>query len=187
VGDGERSDENGEKIMTSRKDDLESSKRFAPAPSRRDFLGLAAAWSAASAFVLAAVGALRLPMPAVFPESSPRVRLGRPGGFGIGSATYFPSHHVWLFREDRGFHAISSVCTHLGCIVTRTANGAFICPCHGSKFDPAGSVTRGPAPRALAWVELSISPEGALVADRLREVPQGTILENPEGKSPGDA
>ena len=39
-------------------------------------------------------------------------------------------------------------CTHLGCIPSEVA-GSFdqwVCPCHGSKFDATGRVTKGPAP-----------------------------------------
>lgn len=48
-------------------------------------------------------------------------------------------------------YAISAVCTHLGCAVNwDQAEQAFVCPCHGSRYDPLGQVTRGPAPRDLA-------------------------------------
>ena len=42
-------------------------------------------------------------------------------------------------------------CTHLGCVPTGEA-GAFdgwFCPCHGSHYDPAGRIRRGPAPTNL--------------------------------------
>lgn len=155
---------------------LETSERFKPPETRRDFLGLAAAWSAVAAFVMAMLGAMRLPMPSVFPESNSRVKLGRPSSFLPGSSTYFAQHRVWLIRRDEGYHAISSVCTHLGCIAERRDDGRFECPCHGSKFDAAGALTAGPAPKGLVWVDLSVSPEGWLVADTLKEVPQGTVL-----------
>ena len=87
---------------------------------------------------------------------------------------YFPKNRMWLYRGDQGFYAISSVCTHLGCIVMRQEDGRFHCPCHGSKFDEQGSVKGGPAPKGLMWVELSISPEGQLIADTLKEVKPGT-------------
>lgn len=163
--------------MTTPQGDLEGTPRFERVEDRRDFLGLAAAWAAAGTFALAALGSLRLPMPAVFPESDPRFKLGTSDRFARGSVTYFPKHHIWLFRSGRGFHAISSVCTHLGCIVARGADGAFRCPCHGSRFDASGRVTGGPAPRGLVWVEISLSPEGALVANTLREVPRGSVFE----------
>lgn len=39
-------------------------------------------------------------------------------------------------------------CTHLGCIPTEVKGGGdiWLCPCHGSKFDVTGRVTKGPAP-----------------------------------------
>jgi len=155
---------------------VEASKRFQTPPARRDFLGLAAGWSAILAFVMAMLGSLRLPMPSVFPESNSRVKLGKPDHFAVGESTYFPKQRLWLYREPEGFHAISAVCTHLGCIVDRGEDGAFKCPCHGSAFDAEGNLTGGPAPKGLVWVELQISPEGVLVAETLTPVASGTVL-----------
>jgi cytochrome b6-f complex iron-sulfur subunit len=162
--------------MTTELKQLHEAERFQPPQTRRDFLGLAATWSAIVAFVMAMLGAMRLPMPSVFPESNSRVKLGRPSQFAQGSTTYFPSHRLWLFRDGNGFHAISSVCTHLGCIAERAEDGQFHCPCHGSRFDAVGNVKGGPAPKGLIWAELSVSPEGWLVADTLKAVPLGTTL-----------
>lgn len=156
---------------------IEQSERFKPPATRRDFLGLAATWSTVIAFVMAMLGSLRLPMPSVFPESDSKVKLGRPEQFAIGSATYFPMRQLWLFREKEGFHAISSICTHLGCITERAADGTFKCPCHGSSFGTNGLVTGGPAPKGLVWVELTVSPEGGLVADTLKEINEGVIFD----------
>ncbi len=155
-------------------DHLAGSERFKTPPTRRDVLGLAAAWSAIVAMAMAILGALRLPVPSVFPESNPKVKLGRPDRFAVGSSTYFVKPSLWLYRDDRGFFAISAVCTHLGCIVDRDQAGRFSCPCHGSKFDTQGEVDGGPAPKGLIWLALSMSPEGRLVVDTMQEVPQGT-------------
>jgi ubiquinol-cytochrome c reductase iron-sulfur subunit len=45
------------------------------------------------------------------------------------------------------------VCTHLGCVPLGTAEGenrgdyqGYFCPCHGSHYDTAGRIRRGPAP-----------------------------------------
>ena len=151
-------------------DDQLSSKRFRPSRTRRDFLGLAAVWAAAVALAMATIGALRLPMPSVFPESSSKVKLGPPDRFAVGSSTYFPQHQLWLFRGEEGFYAISAVCTHLGCVVERDDEGQFICPCHGSAFDDVGRVKAGPAPKGLVWVEMGVTPEGELTADTLKEI-----------------
>ena len=44
------------------------------------------------------------------------------------------------------------VCTHLGCVPLGDGAGDFngwFCPCHGSHYDSAGRVRRGPAPENL--------------------------------------
>ncbi|MBL8561008.1 MAG: ubiquinol-cytochrome c reductase iron-sulfur subunit [Gemmobacter sp.] len=45
------------------------------------------------------------------------------------------------------------VCTHLGCVPLGNGSGEFggwFCPCHGSHYDTAGRIRKGPAPRNLA-------------------------------------
>ncbi len=44
------------------------------------------------------------------------------------------------------------VCTHLGCIPLGQAGdfGGWFCPCHGSHYDTAGRIRKGPAPMNLA-------------------------------------
>ena len=45
------------------------------------------------------------------------------------------------------------VCTHLGCVPLGDGAGEFggwFCPCHGSHYDTAGRIRKGPAPRNLA-------------------------------------
>lgn len=44
------------------------------------------------------------------------------------------------------------VCTHLGCVPLGDGAGEFggwFCPCHGSHYDAAGRIRKGPAPRNL--------------------------------------
>jgi ubiquinol-cytochrome c reductase iron-sulfur subunit len=48
------------------------------------------------------------------------------------------------------------VCTHLGCVPlgagegeSRGAFGGYFCPCHGSSYDTAARIRKGPAPRNL--------------------------------------
>jgi ubiquinol-cytochrome c reductase iron-sulfur subunit len=54
------------------------------------------------------------------------------------------------------------VCTHLGCVPIGNAGdyaldggvGGWFCPCHGSHYDTAGRIRKGPAPENL-WVPVS--------------------------------
>jgi len=57
-------------------------------------------------------------------------------------------HRNWLITLG--------VCTHLGCVPlgaaegeTRGDFGGYFCPCHGSHYDTAARVRKGPAPRNL--------------------------------------
>ncbi|MBZ6377221.1 ubiquinol-cytochrome c reductase iron-sulfur subunit [Pacificimonas flava] len=57
-------------------------------------------------------------------------------------------HRQWLIQIG--------VCTHLGCIPMGIADGeprgdynGYFCPCHGSHYDNAGRIRKGPAPTNL--------------------------------------
>jgi ubiquinol-cytochrome c reductase iron-sulfur subunit len=48
------------------------------------------------------------------------------------------------------------VCTHLGCVPSGTGTGevkgefgGYFCPCHGSVYDTAARIRKGPAPKNL--------------------------------------
>ena len=140
---------------------------------RRDFLGLAAAWSAAMAFSLATFGIIKLPKTSVYPSPSKKFRIAIPESLGDNEPYVPAGRNVALYRNKEGIHAISIICTHLGCIVKPTPVG-FDCPCHGSRFSADGSVTRGPAPKALAWLKVSKGKGGTFIVDEGEEVPSGT-------------
>ena len=54
-----------------------------------------------------------------------------------------PGHDQWL--------VLIGICTHLGCIpiAHQGEYGGWFCPCHGSQYDTAGRIRKGPAPRNL--------------------------------------
>ncbi len=59
-----------------------------------------------------------------------------------------PGHENWLITM--------AVCTHLGCIPlginegdNRGQYGGYFCPCHGSQYDTAARIRKGPAPKNL--------------------------------------
>jgi len=141
---------------------------------RRDFLGLAALWSSIAALGTAFAGVLRLPKPAVLPGPLRVYKLGDAAQFAVGTSTRIDAGNFFLFRDERGFHAISSVCTHLGCIVAHQEDEGFACPCHGSRFNEQGTVIGGPAPAGLAWLEITTAPDGQLQVNAESQVTQGT-------------
>jgi len=140
---------------------------------RRDFLGLAAIWSAVATLAFALLGIARLPRAAIVPVPSRKFRVALPESLPPGEPYTLPGRAVALFRDAGGVYAISRVCTHLGCIVSAQPNG-FHCPCHGSRFALDGSVLKGPAPRALPWIAVSRAGEGTYWVDEGKTVPQGT-------------
>ena len=144
-----------------------------PRLKRRSFLSLASMGGFLAALGTAVAGILRLPNPAVLPGPVRRFKLGAPEEFAAGSETAFADQNLVLFHDAQGFFAISTTCTHLGCAVARN-KGGFACPCHGSRFDDAGKVVGGPAPRPLPWLEISRAADGTLVVNADSEVPEGT-------------
>ena len=60
--------------------------------------------------------------------------------------------------------ALSSACTHLGCTVEAEST-RLVCPCHGSTFDRAGRVLKGPAERSLLRYETRMADNGILIID----------------------
>ncbi|MEA5471556.1 FAD-dependent oxidoreductase [Spirulina sp. 06S082] len=55
-----------------------------------------------------------------------------------------------LYLATNETEVLSLTCTHQGCSVRKQADGGFLCPCHGAKYDAAGKVLQGPAKRDLA-------------------------------------
>jgi Rieske Fe-S protein len=140
---------------------------------RRDFLGLAAFYATAASLLFAALGIARLPRAAVIPAPSKRFKVDLPDSLAEGTALIPPGRSVALFRDAGGVFAISTVCTHLGCIVKREADG-FHCPCHGSRFHADGTVARGPAPAPLKWLAVKRVSAGSYLVDEGTPVPPGT-------------
>jgi cytochrome b6-f complex iron-sulfur subunit len=148
--------------------------RLDPEPMpRRDFLGLAAAWSAIATLAFAALGMLKLPKAAVLPSPSKKFRVTLPEGLVPGEPYVAPGRPVVIMRDDAGVYAVSRICTHLGCIVQPSPSG-FDCPCHGSRFAADGTVVKGPAPKPLAWLSVKPLGGGSYVVDEGTEVPPGT-------------
>lgn len=144
-------------------------------------------------------GTVALLMPKMNYEPSTTYTVGRPSDYKKGDMRLIESRQVFIFRdywtekdsqtgqdvEREGFQALTAVCTHLGCSykpftgadVSTHADGwkADVvhahCPCHGSRFNRAGQVLAGPAPRPLPFFQLSLTPDGRLEVDNSKIVP----------------
>lgn len=157
----------------------------APRTERRDFLkyGIGAGIGAVA---LQGAASLYSLVPNVSYDAPTTVKLGVPEEFPDG-LKFLPDERLFVFRDGKTFHAISAVCTHLGCTVRAEAMSApeqttvegqplrlthrFSCPCHGSHYTGDGGNVSGPAPKPLAWYHLTVSTDdGQLVVDLAREV-----------------
>ncbi len=153
---------------------------------RREFLMKAGIGAGIAGLAAQAGASLRSLVPNVSYDAPTTVKLGSPLEFPDGMK-FLPDQRLFVFREGKTFHALSAVCTHLGCTVraealsqpeTRQVAGSslrithrFLCPCHGSKYGGDGSNLSGPAPKPLTWYSLAVSPEdGQLLVDLAREV-----------------
>ena len=61
------------------------------------------------------------------------------------------------------------VCTHLGCVPLGAAEGenkgeygGYFCPCHGSHYDVAGRIRKGPAPTNLTVPDFEFASESVI-------------------------
>ncbi len=139
--------------------------------SRREFCQRVAVTPLA---VAAAVGAAGCAMTPLYRGALSRGRIAVPrasiapanapdGALLVSAEEYAdPVIVVWDIGADgtpSGYRAFSALCTHQRCAV-RPGRTAFTCPCHGSVFDRAGRVVRGPAEEPLAQLPIEETRDG---------------------------
>jgi glycine/D-amino acid oxidase-like deaminating enzyme/nitrite reductase/ring-hydroxylating ferredoxin subunit len=97
---------------------------------------------------------LRRPAPATLDDLQPG---------GDGQLLEVGGELVAAARDADGtVHALSPVCTHLGCRVAwNRAERSWDCPCHGSRFGVDGRVLQGPATRPLGEPLRQPTPEAS--------------------------
>ena len=87
---------------------------------RRDFLLRLGAGAGVAAIGTQAAASMRSLIPNVSYDSPTTVRLGLPSEFPDG-LKFLSDERLFIFREGNTFHAVSAVCTHLGCTVRAEA------------------------------------------------------------------
>jgi len=115
----------------------------------------------------------RFMLPNTLTEPPSKFKIGFPGFYppGCVEARFKAQHGVLVvngeYQGQRQIYALSSTCTHLGCIVIWQENEQkFRCPCHGSGFHQDGVNFEGPAPRPLERFALRIADDGQLEVDK---------------------
>lgn len=145
--------------------------------SRREFI------TAGSAVALMGLGGA-VGGGALFKYMFPTVTYGAPAKFlipivdlpEIGDELLFEEMKTIVRRHsETEVAAISLVCTHLGCTVSRIETG-FLCPCHGSQYDSDGNVVGGPAPKTLPWMEIKKVPGDQIEVNTGILVPEYTYF-----------
>ncbi len=83
----------------------------------------------------------------------------------VGGGLILQEEKIVITQPSEGdFKAFTAVCTHQSCVVA-TVQETINCTCHGSKFSiEDGSVEGGPAPSALASVEITVDGDTILTA-----------------------
>jgi Rieske Fe-S protein len=64
----------------------------------------------------------------------------------------------YLLNDGGQLHAVSAICTHMGCRLKPARDGrpGLQCLCHGSRFSRRGAVEQGLAPASLPAIELKV-------------------------------
>ena len=149
----------------------------AAAITRRQFSAtLAIAWGALAATLATAGAALQSFMVPKVTKEPPSVFVaGKIGEFAEPGVyeQFKGTQGVWIVHQADGqLVAISTTCTHLGCIPNwLQSDQKFKCPCHGSGFYVSGVNFEGPAPRPLERYKISLDGE-SLVVDKSKKYRQ---------------
>jgi Rieske Fe-S protein len=113
------------------------------------------------------------------PPTGP-VAAGNVADVQIGTLNLVAGENVILGRDAVGLYAMTRVCTHQGqlvSVVSLSGVPALHCYAHGSEFSMNGSVTHGPAGRALEHFKVELAADGGITI-------QGGQLVAPDWRMP---
>ena len=130
--------------------------------TRREFLRLATNFLLGLSGALGFGGIIRFLSFEMDPPPLSQYDLGSADSYPQGSRTLLMQIPAVLIHNGDGFSAFSLICTHLGCTVEQKDSG-FECPCHGSKYDDKGYVTREPSNQPLRRLRVEKNETGNLV------------------------
>lgn len=91
-------------------------------------------------------------LPGRFTGSSVQVNVTGSALADVGGAALVESTAgVFLLARTSAsaFSALDAICTHESCTITGADGSAYVCPCHGSRYNRNGQVLAGPARASL--------------------------------------
>jgi cytochrome b6-f complex iron-sulfur subunit len=97
------------------------------------------------------------------PEPTGKVDGGDAASYPEGLSDKLLPQGIIVIRKGNKLVAASGTCTHRKCAV-KLIEGQPRCPCHGSRYDAEGKVTKGPASKPLPRYAVSIEA-GKLTID----------------------
>lgn len=133
-----------------------------PDLSRRNFLDLLSRGLLATSSLLGIVGLVKFLSFKPDPPPPTRFEVGDVQNFIFDIPTVVPTVPAIIIRTRSEVHAISLICTHLGC-TAELQGKTLTCACHGSQYNLDGQVSRGPASSPLPGLRTEITKEGILV------------------------
>ena len=133
-----------------------------PAITRRNFLNLTTQGLLGLIGLLGLGGLIRFLSYQPDPPPPKKFEIGPASKYPPESRSVLPDIPAILISSKSGLTILSLVCPHLGCTVESKPPG-FVCPCHGSRFDEDGTVTKGPANRSLKSLRVEQTADGNLI------------------------
>ena len=98
------------------------------------------------------MGSMLSVVPGQFAGSGVQVTVAGSALADVGGAVLVESTAgVFLLAQTsaNAFSAVEAVCTHEGCTINGADGDAYVCPCHGSRYNRSGQVLTGPARASL--------------------------------------
>lgn len=84
--------------------------------------------------------------------------------YAVGTVTRVRDGRFYISRLPEGVLALYWRCPHLGCTVPWVeGEGKFVCPCHGSEYEPTGQNIAGPAPRPMDIMAVDVADGRLLI------------------------
>lgn len=96
------------------------------------------------------------------------------GPVDVGAVTDYPQDGIYdqyikkaviVYREKGQMYASTAICPHRGARM-KVKGDEVVCPRHGSTFDNAGAVIKGPAEDSLERFAVSIDAKNHLIVDK---------------------